>query len=638
MSTRGLMHASILSMLIFGAAFIGTFVGSNYAFGQRQQVDRGFNWANPAYDKLATSFNPQTGLTKENVAQISDVWTTAFPIPPPIAGIDPLTGSSAMPIVVGGIAYFPVNYMTVFAHQAETGNPLWSYSYPVNMTDVVQKIPEIRPYQSGLLYGLNYYNGDVYMPLADCSIVILDSAIGTPKFLGDLAQGRMCQNVVGNAGHYTGQMLYGPVFYEKGNVLITGTGVSGRADSGRGFVAGFDLTTGKLLWRFFLMPPAGGDPNWAALFKGKGNVDPVAGDWGDARGVGVGVGYGAWAVDEETGIVYVGTSAPAPNFNATRRPGPNLFSSSILALDAKTGDLKWYYQISSHDLAGHGCAWNVALGKIGDRKAVFKGCANGKVYAIDAASGQLLWSFTPPAVKYVNVPPSSVNANDKKWAVEPSKDAYWQCPGISGAMEGDIAVAYDKVFFVTYNFCDYLKPSSVQPSDLDSFGAKVVEATSEMVKNSTVYAIDASTGKMQWTFDIPEVPHRGGLIASGDMVFLGSLDGNIYALKSSTGEIAYKKFFGTPLGLPPTIAADAKGRISLFQIVGGLQERWDTPVSGIVVILKQKNAPTVPGPEQRQEQPNGSLQLSMDLLIPIVAIAVVLALFGVLAIRRKNKK
>src|SRR3989304_53241 len=107
MHRHGLLHASLLSVLIFGAAFIGTFIGANYAFGQRQQVDRGFSWAYPAYDKLATNFNPQTA-------------------------------SSAMPIVVGGVVYFPVNYMTIFAHQAETGNPLWSYSYPVNMTDVVQ--------------------------------------------------------------------------------------------------------------------------------------------------------------------------------------------------------------------------------------------------------------------------------------------------------------------------------------------------------------------------------------------------------------------------------------------------------------------------------------------------------------------
>ncbi|MCS4538686.1 MAG: PQQ-binding-like beta-propeller repeat protein [Thaumarchaeota archaeon] len=639
MHRHSLLYASLVLVLIFGAAFIGTFIGANYAFGQRQQVDRGFSWAYPAYDKLATNFNPQTALTKDNIARVSDVWTTAFPIPPPIAGIEPLTGSSAMPIVVGGVVYFPVNYMTIFAHQAETGNPLWSYSYPVNMTDVVEKIPEIRPYQSGLLNGLSYYNGDIYMPLADCSIAILDALIGTPKFLGDLAQGRMCQNVPGNAGHYTGQMLYGPVFYEKGSMLITGTGVSGRADSGRGFVAGFDLTTGKLLWRFFLMPPAGGDPNWTIQYKGKGNVDPVAGDWGDSKGVGVGVGFGAWAVDEETGIVYVGTSAPAPYYDATGRPGPNLFSSSILALDAKTGELKWYYQTSSHDLAGHGCAWNVALGKIGDRKVVFKGCANGKVYALDAANGQLIWSFTPPSVKYVNVPSSSVNNNNKKWAVEPSIDAYWQCPGITGAIEGDIAVAYNKVYFVTYSFCDYLKPSSVNPSDLDSFGAQAVETPLEIVKNSTVYAIDASTGKMQWTFEIPDVPHRGGIIASGDMVFLGSIDGNIYALKSDTGEIAYKKFFGTPLGLPPTIAADAKGIVSMFQVVGGLQDRWNIPVSGIVVILKHKNAAIPPSaPAQQADQLGGSLQLPMDLLIPIMAVVVVLVLFGVLAMRRKNKK
>ena len=97
------------------------------------------------------------------------------------------------------------------------------------------------------------------------------------------------------------------------------------------------------------MPPSGGEKDWAMKYQGLGNVDPTPDDWGDAKNVGVGIATGQWAIDEEAGIVYVGTSSPAPNFNAANRPGPNLFSSSILALDINTGELIWYYQASPHD-------------------------------------------------------------------------------------------------------------------------------------------------------------------------------------------------------------------------------------------------------------------------------------------------
>ncbi|HEY4673235.1 MAG TPA: PQQ-binding-like beta-propeller repeat protein [Nitrososphaerales archaeon] len=477
------------------------------------------------------------------------------------------------------------------------------------------------------------------MPLADCSIAILDALIGTPKFLGDLAQGKMCQNVSGNAGHYTGQMLYGPVFYEKGNVLITGTGVSGRADSGRGFVAGFDLTTGKLLWRFFLMPPAGGDPNWAAQFKGKGNVDPVAGDWGDVRGVGVGVGWGEWAIDEETGIVYVGTSAPAPNYNATRRPGPNLFSSSILALDAKTGELKWYYQTSSHDLYGFGCQGNTALGKIGDQKTLFKACDNGRVYALDAATGKLIWSFLPPSVKYLNVEDNFGKQPDyNKATAIPSNQPHWRCPGITGATGGDIAVAYEKVFYVTTNFCDYVRYTAVEPSMLNSTGATFPDKPSDMPKNTTIYALDAATGTPSWSYDIPNVPHRGGLIVTGEMVMAASLDGNLYGLDVNGGTVVFEKYFASPLGTSPIISASALSEQFIFVNVGGVPARFAETVSGLVFAYKLRPDTTAPPggqTNQPESQPGQFGGISFDLIIPIV-VAIVIVLF-IATLLRKNK-
>ena len=292
-------------------------------------------------------------------------------------------------------------------------------------------------------------------------------------------------------------------------------------------------------------------------YKGLGNVDPTSDDWGDAKNVGVGIATGQWAIDEEAGIVYVGTSAPGPYYNAANRPGPNLFSSSILALDTTTGELLWYYQTSSHDLFGHGCNWNTVLGEVDDRKVLFKACDDGRLLALDASDGELIWSFLPPNIKYVGGVDNSLNPVsdfNKKWPNEPSINAYWQCPGITGATGGNIALAYGKIFYMTTNYCDYVVPEIDSENDLQSFGAytrtelpKSVQAYQRvqddipeelrkdhvMPKNSTLYAVNIVDGSVEWTFDVDDT-HRGGLIASGDMVIFSSLDGSINAPVSYT--------------------------------------------------------------------------------------------------------
>ncbi len=631
----------LISMLLIGLFLVMSFT-VNYAAGQQRSVDKGLNWVNPAYDKLATNFSPQTTLTKNTIARLQDAWASANPVPPVVPGIELGLGIRARPLSLGGVLYFQTNTLTTIAYKGDSGFITWGYSFPVNMTQVKLDVPEISPFNSGVVEGIGLFEDSVIVPTPDCGIVKLTTLGGVPAFIGDLTKGQMCHNVQGNAGYYTGQMLYAPTVYEVGRVLITGTGVSGRVESGRGFIAGYDADTGRQLWRFFLMPPAGGDPNWGALFKGKGNVDPVAGDWGDARGVGVGVGFGAWAVDEETGIVYVGTSAPAPNFNATRRPGPNLFSSSILALDAKTGDLKWYYQTSSHDLYGFGCQGNTALGKIADKKTLFKTCDNGRVYALDAATGKLIWSFLPPSVKYLNVEDNFAKQADyNKATAIPSNQPHWQCPGITGATGGEVAVAYGKVFYVTTNFCDYMQFTAVGPSMLNSTGATSPDKPFEMPRNTTVYALDGSTGTPTWSYTIPNVSHRGGLVVTGEMVMVASLDGNIYGLDVNDGTVTFEKYFASPLGTSPIISASALGEQLVFLNVGGVPTRFAESVSGLVFAYKLRPDPNAP-PGGQANQPTEPKPaqfggISSDLIIPIVVGIVVVLLIATLWRKKRSK-
>ena len=628
-------------------------LSTSYVIAQPDD-DRGFAWSSSNYDIKQTNYSPQNQITRDTIQHLADDWTNAFMVPPDIPGIELYPGMRARPLVYNGLVFLVTSFNAVFVHNVQTGQPLWYYTYPMNMTDIMIDYPRISPHRPGVLEELTIFDDYLIFPTADCGMVFLDYLTGSPDFRGELTRGQMCDGIEGNDGYYGGQLFSSPVVDSNSRILVTGTTVSGNGESGRGYIAGYNVDTGNLLWRFYLMPPSGGEKDWAMKYKGLGNVDPTPDDWGTANNVGVGMATGQWAIDEEAGIVYVGTSSPAPNFNAANRPGPNLFSSSILALDINTGDLIWYYQTSSHDLFGHGCNWNTVLGNIGDRKVIFKACDDGRLLALDAANGELIWSFLPPTLKYLNVD-SSLNPEvdfNKKWVTEPSLDPYWQCPGISGATGGSIAFAYDKVFYVTTNYCDYMIPES--ENDLSSFGAKDMtklpwkiqvrrnqsgiipdarlDRTAEMPINSTVYAIDVNTGSVDWEFSMDKA-HRGGLIASGEMVILGGMDGRFYSLDVNTGEEVFSKYVGASLGTTPTIGAAASGEQYMFQPVGGLDERYGQPVSGVFIALKIRGGPMVPiiSDPIDETQALADEELPINVVLPVLLLIVVvfaLASFG----------
>ncbi len=584
------------------------------------QQDQGRNWTKIDSDGRATNFNPQTQITKDNVNFLELKWVFPFPEAPAAVGgyATPQQGSVSTMLVVDGIVYVGTNFGRVIAIDAGTGKVVWTYTMQLNMTTDQAKGLFIN---RGInhVHGFNYFDGKLFYPAPPCDVHIIDAVSG--KLVRKISE--MCSNVPGNQPvraktGYKGQQSYGPSIYEKGRVLIAPAGVTDESNAGaRGFFAAYNIDTGALLWRFFISPPAGGDPDWAVKVRDKGwiqgvkasdiPIDLLKNDWGKAIGVQAGPGWGQWAVDEETGIIYVGTAQAAPDWNATYRPGPNLFSASVVALDAMTGEMKWFHQTTTHDLWDWDCAWNVVLGKIGDRKVVYKGCKNGIMYAFDAKDGSLVWSFNPPTMKrseYTpfhansllgsgpkdnsiigNWDPKDIKTLTRKWANEPKTDAWWQNPPGTGGIESDIALAYGNVYVATYNLWNYLKVVPVEPDRPISGGNLGVPAPEQRKSNVTIYALDAATGRVKWSFFIDDVGYRGGLIASGGVVYASSLNGNLYALDAETGKVVWTRFFGVGLPIPPTIAADAKGKMMLFQSFGGQLSLWGPVVPGAIIAL-----------------------------------------------------
>jgi len=535
------------------------------------------NWTTMNSNSNHTNYVDQSQVDASNARDLQVAWTFPFPSAPDVPGLN-VTGQGAIspPLVVNGTVYIVTGFLTVYAINGETGTVVWSYAAQLNTTGL-----PLSPL-TGHMHGINYYRGDIWVSVPDCSVVALDALTGSVV----MKVSDICKGIPGNAGYYDSSGVP-PVFY--GNTMIWTSSVSEGTNVGRGFVAAYNLTDGALLWRWFVAPPAGGDPNWdtdsCPPSSCHGNVTPVNGDWGTlslnspgAPGpiAGAGPSFGDPVVDLRHGIVYISTSQASPDWNGTYRPGPDLYADSVIALNATSGGMIWFFQTTPHDLFDFDCGWNTVLGNVtsggSTQEAVFKACKNGYLYSLNALTGKLLWYFDPPSVarnltRNANYVATGNYSGTLPWINYPSTQEFKQCPGENGAIESDIAYAYSMIYVATYNFCTFGQVTPVGSEGAQVWGVKDLTPDWQHA-NTTIYAVDPSTGKVAWSYYMPTIPYRGWLTASGGLVFAGSLDGSIHILDAKTGKQVSDLYVGPPLYESPTIGSAADGQVYLYQLIG----------------------------------------------------------------------
>ncbi len=548
---------------------------SAQAFGAPVRASsQAVNWYDPAANPSGTAFVSQNQINPGNVGDLQLEWELPFPASSPVPGLN-FTGQGSItpPLIVNGLVYLMMNDLLVVALDAATGSSIWSYRPVLNTTGL--PLSEL----AGHVHGITYYEGNIWVSLPDCSALALAALTGAVVAkISDI-----CAGIPGNAGkyNYSGTPL---AFYR--DVLIwSASDVSGGTDAGRGFVAGYNITNGELLWRWYVVPPAGGQGNWDTYecppTSCRGNVVSVSYDWGDMGYVngttraGGGPDWDQMAIDNQDGLVFLGTSEPAPQGNATYRPGPNLFSDSIVALNATSGAMAWYFQATPHDLYDFDCGWNVAFASITtggqNESVVFKQCKNGYVYALDAKTGGLLWYFNPPSEVRLNTANGNFvvtgkYAANQTWINAPSNSTAEQCPGIEGGIESDIAVAYGKVFVATHNFCTFVTVGPVNQVAANESGL-ISQVPAIEDANTTIYALNDATGSPVWSYFIPSVPYRGWLAATGGMVFASSLNGDIIALDADTGRVDGAVHIGASLYEGVTVGSTISGQVMVFQLL-----------------------------------------------------------------------
>jgi len=572
-----------------------------------------FNWLKPAVNDHNTNFHPQNSINRDNVKNLVLSWIYQVPEDPfKIPYVAPSLGLQTAPLVVSGIVYFTTFYNRVIALNAETGAEIWKYQ-----VDVMEFVDEEWWWPVLSQKSITYENGTIYFMASDCRIIALDALDGSEVFVIP----DVCKNVEGNTGFYFGE--HAPLIFE--NLLIARPSV--QDGGGRGFVVAYDLDTLKEVWRWFSVPPVGGDPKWDFKDGDKGNIKPFEGDWGETDLIGGGAVWSLITMDEETRTIYFSTGSSPGVIDAALRPGPNLYASSIIALDVDTGKMKWYHQIAPHDINDHEIGWSVILGEIeieGQRKkAIMAGSKTDHVFVLDALSGKLIHEPLRLGNQAFNVPNDNAGNNADLKISQKTLVGKTFCPGGNGGIEHAGAFASNTLYYVSQKVCWTVTEGPVNYKGKDMQGFIYGAAAGER-QNATMFAIDVSDMSIKWVFEMPNRYQSSGVTVSGGVIYAVDRASVMYAIDQETGkEIRRIQWGGLGAG-SITLGATARGDMMLFIPSGGGQVAANTP--GIIAAFKLPEGAT---------DSSAIIGTTNEIILLLIALIIVIsAIYIVFKIRR----
>ena len=605
-----------------------------YVFSNENNKD---NWEQINHNVRGTNYSPQNQINADNAHMLELKWT--FPIPPATEfneqGVSITEGSMTPPLIINGTVYFTSNMRDTYAIDSVNGSLKWVSVWNFDWQEAYRRLP----ITGGALHvhGLNLIDGKLFPSTVACSILAINPEDGEIDF----ELNNTCRDIEGNEYNwdsYTGPGLCGlsshpGIEYE--NIYVTQICGADSNWGGRAFIDGYDLNTNppERLWRTFLSPPSEGDPEWALRECDKGwffsypewkesgrmgipcNEVPrenLINDWGVPKHYNSAVGllWGQMALDQETGIVYFGTGNQGGWVNNTYAIGPNLFASSIVAMNVTNGEMIWWYQTVPRDMVQADTAWNTVLTELNingeKRKAIIKYSVTGLLWALDAATGEPLWIYESHLLEsrvgedgiprgrtsghpcigcdpktqdgYWNDVMSHYDMKEKKWLNYPSKDWFYIIP----LRAGEADIAYNEKENIIILPLSLGWDASAKAGNHKGIGMPPGEYNLNYPKqeqNTTILGLDANTGEEIWNYFIDGVAYRGGIIATEDLAIIPAADGNLYILNGLTGELLHKIFLNTPLTTQPTIGRNSDGEFQIYIINGG---RGRQEVGGLV--------------------------------------------------------
>ncbi len=471
-------------------------------------------WLTYSGDYTGQRFSPLTQITPANAGQLAAQWTFQTGV---------VNKFEATPIVLDGVLYLTGALNHAWAVDARSGKQIWHYQ---------RQLPEGLKVCCGMVNrGFAILGDRLFMVTLDAHFVALEMKTGKVIYDKEMAAPK------------DGFAATGAPLIVKDKVIV---GVAGGEYANRGFIDAYNPATGDRLWRFYTIPAPGepGSETW------KGEI------W--ARGGGPTWLSGTY--DPQLNLLYWGTGNPNPDWDGTSRPGDNLYTGSLVALDPDTGKLKWHFQYTPHDTHDWDANEIPVLADLTvngrPRKVVMMANRNGFLYINDRATGEFI-----RARPFVNT----------TWATETTKEGRPQLiPGHEPTDQGTVTCpdwyggtnfmspSFDAgrgLFFVTARetcarFIRRSPPANAALGDRTMGGT--VALVPEPKRYGALRAIDAATGERKWEITYDDAGWAGVTATAGGVVFSADHEGTFLVADSATGKKLYTYQTGSVVFAPPT--------------------------------------------------------------------------------------
>lgn len=441
------------------------------------------NW--PSYNGTVNGqrYSPLDQINAQNVTSLKEVCRLKVDDSGPFQ-----TGL----IQIDGTLYFTNAHDTV-AVDAKDCTVRWRTVYKPEQSEVYQ-----------VNRGVAYANGKLFRGTPDARLLAIDAATGKTLWhqqAGDPGQGEYFCSV--------------PVLWQ--GLLITGT--SGGDFGVRGRMMAYDQDTGREVWRFYTIPRGRetGAETWTVR---------------DAARYGGGGSWTTYTLDVASGEVFVPVGNPAPTFAPSHRPGTNLFTNSVVVLGARTGELKWWYQMLSNDgldldvAAAPMLYWNSK-----GRPMVAIGSKDGYLYGVDRETTKRVFKVPVTTIRMPNRAPTATGVHS--------------CPGPLGGVEWN-GPAYDQltkqIVVGAVDWCAVFKSDEVdfQPGQFLFAGSYQLDET----KSGWIRAVNPDTGVLRWEYHADAPVVAGITPTAGGVTFTGDMGGNLLVFESATGKVLLKQATG----------------------------------------------------------------------------------------------
>jgi len=467
-------------------------------------------------------------ITRDNVSDLELEWM----LPNQVFG-----AWQSNPIVFDGVMYVTQRPNDVMAVDPLTGRVFWVYRHT--------NAENARVCCGANNRGVAVLGDKVFMGTLDAHLIALDRISGEPLWKVEVGDVNLAYSIT-----------MAPLVV-KDKVLV---GVGGGEFGIRGYVAAYDAETGAEAWRFYTIPG-----------PGEPGHDTWEGDDWEHGGAPVWV---TGSFDPELNLTYWGVGNPGPDWNAAQRPGDNLYSDAVVALDADTGELVWHFQFTPNDGYDYDSVQVPVLADMEwngqQRKLMLWANRNGYFYVLDREDGEFL-----SGVPFVKVNWSSgLDANGRPIPT-PQPEGMPTYPGNQGGTNWyppSFSPRTELFYFSAWE--DYATIYRPQESEYTPGGAFLgggfdvltpvpgapgvgigrsnpVNGWTDAVGHAVVMAMDPRTGQPRWRFDQFDVSDGGMLTTASDLLFTGGREGYLHALDARTGEVLWKASLGGQIVMAP---------------------------------------------------------------------------------------